>query len=100
MSADEDVVPDATSILNFRRLLEKRQLTERLLAGSTLILRIAGVRGQGTIMDATIIDAPSSTKNTEKQHDPQMHQTRKDKQWYFGMKVPPEPMPIRGSCTR
>jgi transposase, IS5 family len=88
VSTDADVIPDETSILNFRRLLEKHQLTERLLADiNTLLCERGLLVGKGTIVDATIIDAPSSTKNAKNQRDPQMHQTRKGKQWYFGMKV-------------
>ena len=85
---DADIIPDETSILNFRRLLESHQLTERLLAEINAHLCERGLLvGKGTIVDATIIDAPSSTKNAKKKRDPQMHQTRKGKQWYFGMKV-------------
>ncbi len=85
---DADIIPDETSILNFRRLLERHQLTERLLAQINAHLSERGLFvGKGTIVDATIIDAPSSTKNAKKKRDPQMHQTRKGKQWYFGMKV-------------
>lgn len=88
VSTDADVIPDESSILNFRRLLEKHKLTERLLAQINAHLAERGlIVGKGTIVDATIIDAPSSTKNEKKQRDPQMHQTRKGKQWYFGMKV-------------
>lgn len=88
VSTDADVIPDETSILNFRRLLEKHQLTERLLAEiNTLLCERGLLVGKGTIVDATIINAPSSTKNAKKKRDPQMHQTRKGKQWYFGMKV-------------
>jgi IS5 family transposase len=88
VSTDEDVIPDETSILNFRRLLEKHKLTERLLAEVNTHLSERGfIVGKGTIVDATIINAPSSTKNEKKKRDPQMHQTRKGKQWYFGMKV-------------
>ena len=88
VSTDADIIPDETSILNFRRLLEKHQLTERLLTEINAHLCERGlVVGKGTIVDATIIDAPSSTKNEKKKRDPQMHQTRKGKQWYFGMKV-------------
>ena len=86
--SDADVIPDETSILNFRRLLESHQLTERLLAEINAHLCERGLLvGKGTIVDASIIDAPSSTKNARKKRDPQMHQTRKGKQWYFGMKV-------------
>lgn len=88
VSTDADVIPDETSILNFRHLLEKHQLTERVLAEiNTLLCERGLLVGKGTIVDATIIDAPSSTKNAKKKRDPQMHQTRKGKQWYFGMKV-------------
>jgi IS5 family transposase len=86
--ADDDVIPDETTILNFRRLLERHELTERLLAEINALLAEHGLLvGKGTIVDATIINAPSSTKNAEKKRDPEMHQTRKGKQWYFGMKV-------------
>jgi len=88
VSTDEDVIPDETSILNFRRLLERHKLTERLLTEINAHLSERGlIVGKGTIVDATIINAPSSTKNEKKQRDPEMHQTRKGKQWYFGMKV-------------
>lgn len=88
VSTDADIIPDETSILNFRRLLEKHRLTERLLSEINAHLSERGlIVGKGTIVDATIIDAPSSTKNEQKKRDPQMHQTRKGKQWYFGMKV-------------
>jgi len=86
--ADDDVIPDETSILNFRRVLERHKLTERLLTEINAHLSERGLFvGKGTIVDATIINAPSSTKNAEKKRDPQMHQTRKGKQWYFGMKM-------------
>jgi IS5 family transposase len=85
---DADVIPDESSILNFRRLLEQHRLTAQLLAEINTHLSERGLLlGKGTIVDATIIDAPSSTKNAKKKRDPQMHQTRKGKQWYFGMKV-------------
>lgn len=88
VSTDSDIIPDETSILNFRRLLEKHQLSERLFAQINAYLSERGlIVGKGTIVDATIINAPSSTKNEKKERDPQMHQTRKGKQWYFGMKV-------------
>lgn len=85
---DADVIPDETSILNFRRLLEKHDLTAQLFAAINTHLAERGlIVGKGTIVDATIINAPSSTKNEKKQRDPEMHQTQKGKQWYFGMKV-------------
>jgi IS5 family transposase len=84
----EDTIPDETTILNFRHLLEEHDLTraifERingLLEGKGLLLR------SGTIVDATIIAAPSSTKNGTESRDPEMKQTRKGKNWHFGMKV-------------
>ncbi len=85
---DADVIPDETSILNFRRLLEQHQLTAQLFAAINTHLAERGMLvGRGTIVDATIINAPPSTKNAKKERDPQMHQTRKGRQWYFGMKV-------------
>ena len=81
-------VPDATTLLKFRRLLEDHKLGEALFAKVGEVLQAQGLKvGTGTIVDATIIGAPSSTKNAEKQRDPQMHQTRKGQQWYFGMKL-------------
>lgn len=86
--SDDDVIPDETSILNFRRLLETHQLTEALFTEINAHLAERGLFvGQGTIVDATIINAPSSTKNAKQERDPEMHQTRKGRQWYFGMKV-------------
>ena len=80
--------PDATTLLQFRRLLETHRLTEKLfscingqLAAQGLLLK------EGTIADATILSAPSSTKNREKARDPEMHQTKKGNQWHFGMKA-------------
>jgi len=85
---DADIIPDETSVLNFRRLLETHELSERLLAEINAHLCERGLLvGKGTIVDASIIDAPSSTKNAGKKRDPQMHQTRKGKKWHFGMKV-------------
>jgi IS5 family transposase len=81
-------VPDGTTLLRFRRLLEKHQLGEALFAKVGQVLQAQGMKvGTGTIVDATIIAAPSSTKNADKQRDPEMHQTRKGQQWYFGMKM-------------
>jgi IS5 family transposase len=81
-------VPDATTLLKFRRLLEKHKLGEALFAQVGDVLQAHGLKvGTGTIVDATIIGAPSSTKNADKQRDPEMHQTRKGKQWFFGMKL-------------
>jgi transposase, IS5 family len=81
-------VPDATTLLKFRHLLEAHKLTVAILeevnahlSERRLLLR------EGTIVDATIIAAPSSTKNKASQRDPEMHQTKKGNQWYFGMKA-------------
>lgn len=81
-------VPDATTLLAFRHLLEKHKLGEKLLEAQDEIFDEQGwiMRG-GSIVDATIIAAPSSTKNASGQRDPQMHQTKKGNQWYFGMKA-------------
>lgn len=83
-----EAVPDATTLLKFRHLLEEHELTQRLfdevnalLSEHQLLMR------EGTLVDATIIAAPSSTKNAKGQRDPQMHQTKKGQQWYFGMKA-------------
>lgn len=75
-------VPDATTLLKFRRLLEKHELGSELFAEVNAQLQARGLKvGTGTIVDATIIGAPSSTKNADKARDPQMHQTRKGQQW-------------------
>jgi IS5 family transposase len=80
--------PDATTLLRFRRLLESNKLGEALFARVNEELKERGYKVQtGTIVDATIIGAPSSTKNKQKARDPEMHQTRKGQQWYFGMKL-------------
>ena len=84
----EDTVPDETTILRFRHLLENHQLTEVLFAEVRVLLEDRKLLVKsGTIVDATIISAPSSTKNASKERDCEMHQTRKGKQWYFGMKL-------------
>ena len=81
-------VPDATTLLHFRHLLEKHKLGAKLFAAQNKIFEDQGwiMRG-GSIVDATIIAAPSSTKNTTGTRDPEMHQTKKGNQWYFGMKA-------------
>jgi IS5 family transposase len=84
----DDVIPDETTILRFRRMLEKHRLTEVVFAEIRTHLAERGlVVEAGTIVDATIIAAPSSTKNAAKARDPEMRQTRKGNQWHFGMKV-------------
>jgi len=81
-------VPDGTTLLKFRRLLNEHKLGEQLFAKVGQVLQARGLKvGTGTIVDATIIGAPSSTKNADKARDPEMHQTRKGQQWYFGMKL-------------
>lgn len=81
-------IPDETTILNFRHLLEKHDLTSVLLEIINKHLESVGVGvSAGTMVDATIIHAASSTKNKAGERDPEMHQTRKGKQWYFGMKI-------------
>jgi IS5 family transposase len=80
--------PDETTILNFRHLLEEHELCGQMLDAVNHYLESRGIRiATGTIVDATIIHAPSSTKNESKERDPAMHQTRKGNQWYFGMKA-------------
>jgi IS5 family transposase len=81
-------VPDETTACKFRHLLEEHQLGEQILGTVNLHLQAQGVRiTTGTIVDATILHAPSSTKNREQQRDPEMHQSKKGNQWYFGMKA-------------
>jgi IS5 family transposase len=81
-------VPDETTILHFRHLLEKHDLGRKMLKMVNEYLAQCGVRiSTGTIVDATIIHAPSSTKNDEGKRDPEMHQVKKGNQWYFGMKA-------------
>jgi IS5 family transposase len=81
-------VPDETTILNFRHLLERHGLGKALFDRVNEYLASCGLKvAGGTIVDATIIAAPSSTKNAAKARDPEMHQTRKGQQWYFGMKL-------------
>lgn len=80
-------VPDETTVCKFRHLLETHGLGERLFRAVGQHLQGQGLRiSTGTIVDASIISAPSSTKNREKRRDPEMHQTKKGNQWYFGMK--------------
>ncbi len=81
-------IPEDTTIMNFRHLLEKHQLAPAILAVINGYLQEKGLSlRQGTIVDATIIHAPSSTKNEEGKRDPEMHQTKKGNQYYFGMKA-------------
>lgn len=81
-------VPDETTVMRFRHLLEQHGLGRKLFETINEMLRTKGLLlQQGTIVDATIISAPSSTKNEDGARDPEMHQTRKGQQWYFGMKL-------------
>ena len=81
-------LPDETTILKFRHLLECHGLGEALLAEINVHLQAQGHRlKRGTIVDASLIDAPSSTRNQAGERDPEMHQTKKGKQWFFGMKA-------------
>ncbi len=81
-------VPDETTICKFRHLLEANDLGSRLFVLIGEYLDENGLQvNRGTIVDATIINAPSSTKNKDKKRDPEMHQTKKGNQWYFGMKA-------------
>jgi IS5 family transposase len=81
-------IPDETTILAFRHLLEKHNLGEQIFETVKAHLKAKGMAmKQGTIIDATLIAAPSSTKNKKGERDPEMHQTKKGNQWYFGMKV-------------
>ena len=84
----EDVVPDESTILRFRHLLEEHRLTATMFeAVNELLTEKRLLLKAGTIVDATIIAAPSSTKNASQMRDPEMKQTKKGKQWYFGMKL-------------
>ena len=81
-------VPDETTLCKFRRLLEKHKLGKKLFEEVNRHLADCGVKiSGGTIVDASIIHAPSSTKNKDKERDPEMHSTKKGNQWYFGMKA-------------
>jgi transposase, IS5 family len=85
---ESDAIPDESTILRFRHLLEEHHLAEQLFAEvRSLLEQRQLLLKSGTIVDATIIAAPPSTKNQDKTRDPQMHQTRKGKQWHFGMKA-------------
>src|ERR1700677_2305065 len=80
--------PDETTVCKFRHLLERNKLGKVLLTAVNDHLHRSGIKiSKGTIVDATIIGAPSSTKNQDGKRDPEMHQTAKGKQWYFGMKA-------------
>ena len=83
-----DRIPDETTILNFRHLLERHKLGEKIFKEISKLLEEHGlILKEGTAVDATIIPAPSSTKNAEGKRDPEMHQTKKGNEWHFGMKA-------------
>jgi IS5 family transposase len=83
-----DRVPDETTVCKFRHLIERNSLGARLFEEVGRHLQAQGMTvNSGTMVDATIINAPSSTKNKDKGRDPEMHQTRKGNQWHFGMKM-------------
>lgn len=88
LDAGVDTLPDETTILNFRHLLQSHGLSSRLLAEVNALLAEKGLLlREGTTVDATLIAAPPSTKNREGKRDPEMTQTKKGNQWYFGMKA-------------
>ena len=81
-------MPDATTLLNFRHLLETHDLCKGLFTAINADLAARGLLlREGTLVDATLIAAPPSTKNAKRERDPEMHQTKKGNQWYFGMKA-------------
>jgi transposase, IS5 family len=83
-----EAAPDETTVCKFRHLLEKHRLGKAIFAEVNAHLKSQGMKlSTGTIVDASIINAPSSTKNKDQQRDPEMHQTKKGNQWYFGMKA-------------
>jgi IS5 family transposase len=83
-----EAAPDETTVCKFRHLLERHKLGKQLFVAVNQHLKNQGIKvTRGTIVDATIINAPTSTKNRDGERDPEMHQTAKGKQWYFGMKA-------------
>jgi IS5 family transposase len=85
---NRETAPDATTLLKFRRLLEENNLTERIFTAINTVLAAKGLLlKEGTVVDATIIEAPSSTKNKDGTRDSEMHQTKKGNQWHFGIKA-------------
>jgi IS5 family transposase len=83
-----EAVPDETTMLHFRHLLEKHRLTEALFHSIKQHLPAKGLTlKHGTIVDTTLINAPSAAKNAKGERNPDMHQTKKGKQWYCGMKA-------------
>jgi IS5 family transposase len=81
-------VPDSTTLKNFRHLLEENELAPKILDQINALLADKGLMlREGTIVDATLIAAPPSTKNKDKTRDPEMHQAKKGNEWHFGMKI-------------
>ena len=81
-------IPDHTTVMNFRHLLKRKKLARKIFKEVNQWLTEAGVLlKEGTLMDATIIEAPTSTKNRSGERDPEMHQTQKGNQWHFGLKA-------------
>jgi transposase, IS5 family len=88
ISLDRETSPDATTVLRFRHVLERHQMPERILREINAVLREHGLRmSPGSLVDATIIAGPSSTKNEKNERDPDMHQTKKGEQYHFGLKA-------------
>ena len=88
IDSSRESVPDATTLMGFRHLLEANDLTKAMLVEVNAMLLERGLlMTQGTLVDATLIAAPSSTKNREHERDPEMHQTKKGNEWHFGMKA-------------
>ena len=88
LDAGQDNLPDESTILRFRHLLESHNLSLQILATVNATLAAKGLLlKSGTVVDATLIAAPSSTKNSSGERDPEMHQTKKGNQWHFGMKA-------------
>ena len=88
LDAGEDNLPDESTILRFRHLLEAHNLSSQILATVNATLAAKGLLlKSGTVVDATLIAAPSSTKNSSGERDPEMHQTKKGNQWHFGLKA-------------
>lgn len=84
----EQQVPDAATLLKFRHLIEDNKLGEKIFADVNARLEAAGlIMYGGTVVDATLIAAPTSAKNHSGKRDPEMHQTKKGNEWYFGMKL-------------
>lgn len=100
LDAFEDVMPDESSILRFRHLLEQHDLATAIFAEVAGVLSEKGLAmKRGTVVDATLIVAPSSSKNQDKQRDPEMTQTRKRNQWHFGMASRRRRTPAGWSCV-